>query len=374
MKSTAAFILAVAAATLVIVCVVQARKSTSQQTQLASLKTELDVKAQQAEEAQAAQQNAEREARAAARHAEKVAAQLSTPAPVAVSASAPAPSRLVAGAESEQPAAEKGDLAKMMSRMMKDPASREFLRAQQRTMVDQSYAPLIKRMGLSPDEAKLFKDMQTDHMMNLAGKSFSMFGGASSDKGADEAKALTADQQSFDEQVKAFLGEDRYAQYQQYQETLAQRMQLNAYKLQAGSDYTLTEPQTETLLNVMNEEQKNAAAASGLSMGDADNDPSKLKALFSEGKFDQLMQAQESVNQRVYERAQSILSAEQLESFGQFQTNQLQIMRASMGMMKGLFGGDKASASTSLPAPPPEAPAKPAFGGDKASASTSLGQ
>ena len=123
-------------------------------------------------------------------------------------------------------------------------------------------------------------------------------------------------------------------------------MQLNAYKLQAGGDYTLTEPQTETLLTIMKEEQKNAVAASGLPIADMEKNPSKLQALFSEGKFDQLMQVQETVSQRVYERAQSVLSAEQLESFGKFQTNQLGMMRASMGMMKGLFGGDKTSAST----------------------------
>jgi hypothetical protein len=213
-------------------------------------------------------------------------------------------------------------------------------------MMDQLYTPLIKRMGLTPEEADQFKDMLTDNMMNAAGKTFSVLGGAASTNGVPAVNSLVADQKSFDEQVKAFLGDARYAQYQQYQETSAQRMQLNAYKLQAGSDYTLTEPQTEALLTVMKEEQKNAAAASGLPVGDMDKDPSKLQALFSEGKMDQLMQVQETVTQQVYDRARRILSPDQLESFGKFQTNQLQMMRASMGMMKGLFGGEKSSAST----------------------------
>jgi hypothetical protein len=343
MRSTAAFILAVAAATLVVICVVYARKTSTQQTQLTSLKTELEAKAQQAEEAQAAQQRAEEQRDAlASRPVPPVPQPRSAPA-AAAQISAPAPARLEGVVEPSVPGPEKGGMAKMVSQMMQDPASREFLRTQQRTMMDQLYTPLIKRLGLNPEEANQFKEMQTDHMMNMAGKTFAMFGSDGSSKSTEAANSVSADQKNFDQQVKAFLGEDRHGQYQQYQETLPQRMQLNAYKLQAGGDYTLTEPQGEALLTIMKEEQKSAATASGLPTGEMDKDPSKLKAMFAEGKMDQLMQMQETVNQRVYERAQSLLGADQLESFGRFQTNQLQMMRASMGMMKSMFGGEKAS-------------------------------
>jgi len=168
MKSTAAFILAVATATLVVVCVVQARKATSQQTQLASLKTELDAKSQQAEEAQAAQRSAEGQRDTVAGQVEDTTVRLPTGAPAATNVTAPGPARLLAVAEPDQPAPEKGGLAKMMSQMMQDPDSRAFLRAQQRTMMDQLYTPLIKRMGLTPEEADQFKDMLTDNMMNTA--------------------------------------------------------------------------------------------------------------------------------------------------------------------------------------------------------------
>jgi hypothetical protein len=339
MKSTVAFFLATAAAALFAVAIVQAHKSSSQQTQLASLKTELQAKAQQAEEAQAAQQRAEQQREAEASRADKATAQLRPAPPIAAKVSATGPARLISVAEPAKPVPEKSAMAKMMSQMMQDPASREFLKTQQRTMMDQLYTPLVKRMGLTPEEADQFKNMQTDHMMDMAGKTFSALGGGADKTATTGVNDVAAAQKSFDEQVKAFLGDDRYAQYQQFQETLSQRMQLNAYKLQAGNDYTLTEPQTEALLTIMKEEQKNAAAASGLPMGDTDKDPSKLQAMFADGKMDQLMQVQETVNQRVYDRARSVLSVEQLESFGRFETNQLAMMRASMGMMKGMFSG-----------------------------------
>ena len=345
MRSTAAFILAVAAATLVAVCVVQARKSVSQQTQLATLKTELQSTAQQAEEARAAQQEAERQRDAAAMQPEDSALRSRGLPHAATNAAASMPAGLLAAAETNQPAPEKGGLAKVMSEMMRNPESRELLREQQRTMMDQLYTPLIKRMGLTPEEADQFEGMLTDHTVEAALKAYSVAGNPSANNPGGALGSIAADQKSFDEQVKAFLGDARYAQYQQYQETAAQRMQLNAWKLQAGTDYTLTEPQTESLLSIMQEEQKNAAAAAGLPTGDFAKDPSKLQSLFTEDKLDQFMEAQSTANQRVYDRAQSVLSPEQLASFGQFQTNALRMMRASMGVMKGLFGGEK-------PAPP----------------------
>jgi hypothetical protein len=43
---------------------------------------------------------------------------------------------------------------------------------------------------------------------------------------------------------------------------------------------------------------------------------------------------QESVNQRVYTRAEGMLSPDQLAAFGKFQTNQMQMMRMGMTMAR----------------------------------------
>ena len=70
---------------------------------------------------------------------------------------------------------------------------------------------------------------------------------------------------------------------------------LNQFKQQAGSDYNLTDPQTEALLTFMKEEKKNVAATTGLPLGDANKDPAKLQALLSDDKVDELLQAQDTV-------------------------------------------------------------------------------
>jgi hypothetical protein len=56
------------------------------------------------------------------------------------------------------------------------------------------------------------------------------------------------------------------------------------------------------------------------------------------------MESQETINQRVYDRARNLLTPAQLDSFGTFQTNQLQMMRMGMSMAKKMFAPGKETA------------------------------
>ena len=66
-------------------------------------------------------------------------------------------------------------------------------------------------------------------------------------------------------------------------------MLLNQFKQQAGSDWNLSDPQTEALLTFMKEE-KSVAASSGLPLGESGQDPAKLQAMMSGDKVEQYMQ------------------------------------------------------------------------------------
>jgi hypothetical protein len=237
----------------------------------------------------------------------------------------------------------------MISKMLQDPDTRKFMRDQQRLMMDQMYAPLVKQMGLTPDEATQFKDLLADNTMKGAEAATSMFGGGASTNRTEAISTLTANQKTMDEQLKTFLGDDRYAQYKDYQETVGERTLLNQFKLQAGSDYNLNDQQTEAMLTFMKEEQKSVAATTGLPLGQTDKDPAKLQALFSGDKVDELIAAQDTVGQRVYERARTILSSDQLDTWGKYQTNRMQMMRMGMNMAKKMFAPDDSASDTALP-------------------------
>ncbi len=130
---------------------------------------------------------------------------------------------------------------------------------------------------------------------------------------------------------------------------MGERTLLNQFRQQLGSDYNLSDPQTEALLTFMKEEKKSVYTSAGLPLGDSSQDPAKLQALTSDDKLEQLMQAQDTINQRVLDRARTIFSPEQMQTLGRLQTNQTQMMRMGMGMVKKMFGPD----NTGAPATPP---------------------
>ena len=341
MKNIIILFLTVTTISLAVVCVAQYRKSSGQQTQAAALQSQLEAASEQLETLHAAQKRADQQRHELMGQAEELAAQLQVQHLVETNVTAPAPPPLAPVSEVGKAADEKGGLGKMISKMMQDPTTKKFIQQQQRMMMDQMYGPLVKQLGLTPEEATQFKDMLVDNGMKAAEKATSLFGDSASTNRTEMLSSLTTEQKSFDDQVKALLGDDRYAQYKDYQQTVGERALLNQFKQQAGSDYNLSDPQSEALLAFMKEEKKNVAASTGLPLGDSGQDPAKLQGLMADDKVEQYMQAQETINQRVYDRARTILSPDQLNTLGKFQTNQLQMARMGMGMMKTMFGPDK---------------------------------
>jgi hypothetical protein len=246
--------------------------------------------------------------------------------------------------ETANPGKEPAGFGKMLAKMMQDPDTRKFIRDQQRGMMDQLYAPLVKQMGLSPDEATRFKDQLADNMMKGTEQASSMFDGTAATNHA-AAAAMMDQQKTLEAQVKEFLGDDRFALYKEYQETVGERTQLNTFRSQTtGGDSALTDQQAEQLLAFMKEEKQNLAASGQTLPGTGQNGAKlqDLQALMSGDQTDKWLATQQTLNERVYARAQTILSPDQLKSFGQFQDNQLSMMKVGMSMARKMFAPDKA--------------------------------
>src|ERR1035441_9894200 len=120
MKSTLTLFLALTTITLGVVCVVQTRKFSGQQTQLASLRVEVDEKTQQIETLQTAQRHSDQQRHELMAQADELAAQLqarqsvesNATLVVAPKATPPPPSKAV------KPDDEKGGFGKMSSKMV----------------------------------------------------------------------------------------------------------------------------------------------------------------------------------------------------------------------------------------------------------------
>ncbi len=333
------------------VAVVQWRKIAAERLQVTALHNELQQTSQQLEEAQAAQKQADEQRREASRQAQELTAQLQAK----VMAASNPPVKVTPVAMAAAPttsavskAGEKGGLGNMISKMMQDPDMKKFIVQQQKATMEQLYSPLFKQLSLTPEETTQFKDMLGDHMAKVMDNAGSLFTGTNN---TEMAAKLSGQQKEFDAQIKDFLGEDRFSQYQAYQETSGERAMLNLYKQQNPGEYSLNDAQTEQLLKIMSEEKKSVAQSTGLPLRSGSGDEANIQAMLSPDQAEKLLAAQETVNQRVYDRSRTVLSPDQLQSLSKFQTNQLQLMRMSMGMMRSMFGSEGGANTTPSPTP-----------------------
>lgn len=326
-------------------CAVQTRRLQAARDEVAARSSEVEATAAQLMESQAAEAKAREHAQQLAREADASVAGTKSAVPEATTA---VTSAAASGSEQEQvPAAEAAKstgndsgFGGFLSKMMDDPDTRKLILEQQRSVMNQLYTPLVKQLALSPEESEQFKSLLSENMLKSTEKATALFGMSESNR-TEMLSSLTESQKSFDEEVKSLLGENRYAQYKDFQLTLGERAQLNMFRQAGSTDFPLSDQQTEQLLAIMKEEKKSAAAASGQDPFGSGQEEAKLKAMMSDEQFQKLLQSQETVNQRVLDRANEVLSPEQMQSFGNFQTNQLQMMRLGMNMARKMFAPPK---------------------------------
>lgn len=340
MKSTVIIALLVAAVGLGLVCLLQFRKASEQQAQIAALNSALDQQKDRVRDLETAKQHLNQQRSDLLDQAEQQAAELSRQI-----AAAPPPAltpEAQPGSTEARPA--QAGFGQMISKMLDDPETRGFLREQQKMMMDQLYEPLIKKMNLTPDEATKFKDCLLETAMKSAERASSLLG-ASTNRMAAVAQ-IAADRAATDAQLKELLGDQRYAQYKDYEQTAGERMQLNQFRQQFGAgSLPLTEDQTEQLLGFMKEEKQSMASVGHPTVGSGQSG-GEIEAILSEDRSESMLQSQEYVNERVYERAKTVLSEDQLGAFGKFQSNQLQMMRVGVGMARKFFAPEASQSAT----------------------------
>lgn len=350
MKNVIIALLLASAMALGALCVVQWQKLSEQKVQITSLRGEMEQKTQEIADLQASQKLIEQQRRAFLDQAADLAVKLQARQQADANITQPTSAAKAAPSENAKPAKDANAFGNFFAKLMEDPDTKKMIRETQRVMLDQMYGPLVKKLNLTPEQADQFKDLLADNMMKATERAGSLFGHSATNRTERLAK-LAEEQKAFEEQVRGFLGETGYAQYQDYQLTVSERTQLNQFQQQYAGENALSEQQTEQLLAIMKEEKQHVTAAAGQPLHGSSQDAANMEAMFSSDGTAKLMQMQESINQRVYERSKEVLSENQLASFGRFQTNLLQMMRMGMNMARKFMSTEQSGAAASQPTP-----------------------
>ena len=225
-------------------------------------------------------------------------------------------------------------MGEMISKMMKDPNMREFMRTQQKAAIKKMYGPLIADLKLPPEEQQKLNDLLVDQQMQTIERSQDIFKDGNMDlkKAAEVGKEAEAGSEAA---IQELLGPEKFAEFQDYKKNMAERMQLGEFKEQmqeAGSP--VRDDQTKQMLAVIKEERERYPPVVDAN-APGENDPT---ALFNDGRMERQMEWQEEVNRRIQERVASILTPEQLKAYTTLQDQQLSMQKFGIKMAREMFG------------------------------------
>jgi len=227
-----------------------------------------------------------------------------------------------------------------LAKMFDNPETRDALEAQQKAalgpMIEKTYGRLFSDLQLTPDETAALKEMILNKQLAGAQIGMSMLSESSDpSKSAELGQRVKAAGEAADAQIKAFLGQEKFAQLKAYEKTTADRMSISGFKDQLNAGAALTPEQEQQLIDAMTLARQNFKFTTDLS------DKSKLagdfSAMFSEENVNRFAQEMDQLNQNFVGHAQNILTPGQLESFRTYLNNQQALQKAGLQMGAKMF-------------------------------------
>jgi hypothetical protein len=210
------------------------------------------------------------------------------------------------------------------AKMFKDPAMRKLMAAQQAGALRGLYSDFLKQAHLTPDQTDKFFQILQDRQMALMDSGADALSGGKVNASATAAATSTANAA-----LKDLLGPDGFGQYQDFEKTLGARMQVGQLNQQlTGQGMPLQDYQNTALIQIMTQE---TAAIPKFDNGGALN--------MSDDAINQYSQQLDAANQRVYNRAMSVLTPPQLSAFATYQKSMSAAQLAGLKMARQMFNG-----------------------------------
>jgi hypothetical protein len=227
--------------------------------------------------------------------------------------------------------------------MFKNKDMRDLIRTQQKAalgpMMEKNYGSFFSSLGLSSEQTATLKDLVVKKAMVDAEMGVSMLAGdMDPDKRTEMVQKGKADKDAINDQIKAFLGDDNYSQFKDYEKTQPERTALGMFRdQQASGPGALTGDQENLLVNAMYEERQNFKFTTDF-YDQSKFDYNNLDAIFTEDRINQFEQERQQLDKRYMDRARSILRDDQMEPFEKFLAAQDQMQMAGMKVAVQMFG------------------------------------
>jgi hypothetical protein len=223
---------------------------------------------------------------------------------------------------------------KGIAKMFTDPEMRKTIRAQQTMGIRMMYGDLAKELGIPPQEAEQLFELLVDRQMEMSTAGMKALDGSNPDQAKDKERLAESTKQ-YEEQIKAILGEEKFAKLKTYEKSIGDRFMLQQFEGQFGAaGAPLEANQKQQLLALMQEERAN----SPVNLANT-TDPSKqMEMLKNQQAVDQFFASQAEYQKRVLDRSRQFLTADQIGALEKVHQQQLEMLKMQIKMSQEMFG------------------------------------
>jgi hypothetical protein len=241
-------------------------------------------------------------------------------------------------AEPKSAEGEKDDPMKAMAKLFSSDATKEMMKNQLKTMIEGMTKDLFELLHLDPaTEAKLLDLIVSQQAKGQEVGMKLMTGGTKEEKLAS-FKEIADNHEATQAAIKALLnGPGQFEQYEKYQDSATERMQLTGIKSKlAGDGKPLDESQEQGLMNLLYSERKAMKW---------DRDYTKQHEItpeyFAQDSLDILAEETKLYDAQIDAKLPTLLGPEQIESFKGQRAQQRAAEKMGIEFMKFIFGDNK---------------------------------
>jgi hypothetical protein len=233
-----------------------------------------------------------------------------------------------------------------LAEMFKNPEMMEMIKKQQRAgfdrNFDRNYARLCADLQMSPEQIAAFKELLWKKQSTGAELGMSLLSqDLDAAKRTELVQQMKTDREAINAEIKQFLGDDNYAQYEAYEKTQRDRGAVSGFKKELPDSMPLNSDQEQQLMGAMTEERKGFKFTSDLA--DESKFDGDFTSRFSEESIARYFQELDQLNQQYLARARGILSEEQFAAYQKYLTHQQEMQKMGMQMAAKMFGAKTGS-------------------------------
>lgn len=222
-----------------------------------------------------------------------------------------------------------------LSGVTANPEMFKAIRDQQKMAMTLVYSDFAKQAKLPKDQAEKLSDLHADYVMENVEHITTLL---REGKTREEMNAVFGEQErALLGKVEALLGVEGRAQYQEYTRNLASYLTAEQFKELLTGDKERKEQQTKELFQVMQEERQRALENAGLDPDFQTVPNMNFRNIASEAEAERSIKLLDGIYENVTARASSFLSPEEIQKFGQFRTNAINLNRMAVSVNRKMM-------------------------------------